>query len=145
MNGSVIASALLALSLSAMAYGEVFKCVAHDGRVSFASTPCPDYVGENRVQRPAQRLSSDWEPTDFPHRVNKNATEILQVSRRRRIIITNEKEISDHMQAIRPPPPGVPSTCVAPIYNSACFDPSGGSIRQPGKDAVRREPLGFSR
>jgi hypothetical protein len=84
-------------------------------------------------QRPGQRLSSDWEEADYPDRVNKNAVEILQISRRNRLIITNEKEISDRMQAIRPPPPGVPSVCVAPVYNSACFDPSGGKVRQPVK------------
>ncbi|MFY1663703.1 DUF4124 domain-containing protein [Pseudomonas sp. Pseu.R1] len=136
MKGSAIALAALTLSVSAMSHGDVFKCVSHDGKVSFASTPCPDYMGQTMPQRPAQRLSSDWEEADFPDRVNKNATDILQVSRRRRIIITNEKEISDHMQAIRPPPPGVPSTCVAPIYNSACFDPSGGRVRQPVKGSL---------
>lgn len=129
--------AALAVCVCSAANGEAFKCVSHDGKVSFASTPCPDYVGSSMLQRPAaSRLSSDWEEKDFPHRVNKNATDILQVSRRRKIIITNEKEISDHMQAIRPPPPGVPSTCVAPIYNSACFDPSGGKIRQPAKGTL---------
>jgi len=127
----------LAMCVCSAASGEVFKCVSHEGVISFASTPCPDYVGSAVLQRPASsRLSSDWEERDFPHRVNKNATDILQVSRRRKIIITNEKEISDHMQAIRPPPPGVPSTCVAPVYNSACFDPSGGRIRQPVKGAL---------
>ena len=132
-----IVLATLAVCLCGAANAEVFKCVSHDGKVSFASTPCPDYVGSAMLQRPASsRLSSDWEERDFPHRVNKNATDILQVSRRRKIIITNEKEISDHMQAIRPPPPGVPSTCVAPTYNSACFDPSGGKIRQPVKGAL---------
>lgn len=136
MKGCAIALTVLALGISCAASGEVFKCVGHDGKVSFASTPCPDYVGESMLQRPGQRLSSDWEEADFPHRVNENATEILQVSRRRRIIITNEKEISDHMQAIRPPPPGVPSNCVAPVYNSACFDPSGGRVRQPVKGSL---------
>jgi hypothetical protein len=128
---------VLAAVFCSTASGEVFKCVSREGKVSFASTPCPDYVGQSMVQRPASsRLSSDWEERDFPHRLNKNATDILQVSRRRKIIITNEKEISDHMQAIRPPPPGVPSTCTAPIYNSACFDPSGGKIRQPVKGTL---------
>lgn len=126
--------AMLTLGAGNMASAEVFKCMAHDGRVSFASTPCPTYVGDTIPLSPVpSRLSSDWEEADFPHRVNKNATEILRVSRRRKIIITNEKEISDHMQAIRPPPPGVPSTCVAPHYDSACFDPSGGQVRQPVK------------
>jgi len=133
MNRFVIALAVFALSISSAASGEVFKCIARDGKVSFASTPCPDYVGDAMPQRPGQRLSSDWEEADYPHRVNKNAVEILQISRRRKLIITNEKEISDHMQSIRPPPPGVPSVCVAPIYNSACFDPSGGKVRQPIK------------
>jgi hypothetical protein len=116
---------------------EVFKCISAAGKVSFASTPCPTYIGDSAVQRPAQsRLSSDWEERDFTHRLNLNATEILQVSRRRRIIITNEKEISDRMQKIRQPPPGVPSTCVAPMYDSACFDPSGGTVRQPMKGGL---------
>lgn len=89
------------------------------------------------LQRPAQsRLSSDWEERDVPHRLDKNATDIVQVSRRRKIIIANEKEISDHMQSIRPPPPGVPSRCVAPSYDSACFNPSGGSVRQPVKGSL---------
>lgn len=137
MKGLLFALTGIALVLSEAASAEVFKCIARDGKISFASTPCPDYVGEAMPQRPGQsRLSSNWEERDFPDRLNKNATEILQVSRRRRIIITNEKEISDHMQAIRPPPPGVPSRCVAPIYNSACFDPSGGRVRQPVKGSL---------
>jgi len=136
MKGCAMALTLLAGVTSGAAHGEVFKCVNHDGKVSFASVPCPDYVGETLLQRPAQRLSSDWEEADYPHRVNQNATEILQVSRRRRIIITNEKQIADHMQAIRPPPPGLPSTCVAPRYDSACFDPSGGRVRQPVKGSL---------
>lgn len=85
--------AILTLGVCEVATADVFKCMTHDGRISFASTPCPDYVGETLPLRPApSRLSSDWEEPDFPHRVNKNATEILQVSRRRKIIITNEKK-----------------------------------------------------
>jgi len=133
MKRFLIALPVLALSACGAANGEVFKCVTHDDKVSFAAAPCPDYVGEAMPQRPGQRLSSDWEEADYPDRVNKNAVAILQISRRRRLIITNEKEISDHMQSIRPPPPGIPSVCVAPIYNSACFDPSGGRVRQPVK------------
>ena len=137
MKGLLIALAGVTLVLSDAASADVFKCVARDGKVSFASTPCPDYMGDAIPQRSAQsRLSSDWEERDFPHRLNKNATDILQVSRRRKIIITNEKEISDHMQSIRPPPPGVPSRCVAPMYDSACFDPSGGKVRQPVKGSL---------
>ncbi len=140
MKRFATASAVLALCLCGAANGEVFKCVTRDGKVSFASTPCPTYIGETIVvlHPAAQRLSSEWEEADFSHRVNKNATEILQVSRRRKIIITNEKEISDRMQSIRPPPPGVSSTCIAPTYNSACFDPSGGGIRQPMKGSLVR-------
>jgi hypothetical protein len=133
MKGRLIALAAITLLGSGVANGEVFKCVTREGKISFAATPCPDYVGEAMPQRPGQRLSSDWEEADYPDRVNKNAVEILQISRRNRLIITNEKEISDRMQAIRPPPPGVPSVCVAPVYNSACFDPSGGKVRQPVK------------
>lgn len=137
MKGSLIVLAVFAIGLCDAASGEVFKCIARDGKISFAATPCPDYVGEALPQRPGQsRLSSDWEERDFPHRLNKNATEILQISRRRRIIITNEKEISDHMQSIRPAPPGVPSRCVAPNYDSACFDPSGGRVHQPLKGSL---------
>ncbi|MFK3973827.1 DUF4124 domain-containing protein [Pseudomonas sp. NPDC087358] len=138
MKQFAVALAASALCLSGAANAEVFKCITRDGKVSFASTPCPSYVGETtQLHRPAAaRLSSDWEEADFPHRVNKNATEILQVSRRRKIIITNEKEISDRLQSIRPPPPGVPSTCVAPMYDSACFDPSGGKVRQPVKGSL---------
>lgn len=137
MKGWLVALAGIALMLSDTAHGEVFKCIARDGKVSFASTPCPDYVGEAMAQRPGQsRLSSDWEERDFPDRLNKNATDILRISRRSKLIITNEKEISDHMQAIRPPPPGMPSRCVAPVYNSACFDPSGGRVRQPVKGSL---------
>lgn len=137
MNRFAIALAVSIMGFEGIAQAEVFKCVTPDGKVSFAATPCPDYVGAAMVQRPAQsRLSSDWEETDFPHRLNQNATEILQISRRRKLVITNEKEISDRMQAIRPPPPGVPSTCAAPTYNAACFDPSGGRVRQPVKGAL---------
>jgi hypothetical protein len=118
--------------LCGQAQAEVFKCTNAEGKVSFASTPCPTYVGQSTLQRGAQsRLSSDWEERDFTHRLNLNATEILQVSRRRKIIITNEKEIADRMQKIRQPPPGVPSVCVAPRFDSICFDPSGGRVRQP--------------
>lgn len=138
MNRTIAALAVLALCLCAPAYGEVFKCITQDGKVSFAFTPCPTYVGETvPVQRvvPA-RLSSEWEEADFPDRVNRNATEILQVSRRRKIVITNEKEIADRLQKIRPPAPSVPSTCTAPIYDSACFDPSGGKVRPPVKGTL---------
>ncbi|PHX45887.1 hypothetical protein AO263_31225, partial [Pseudomonas sp. NZIPFR-PS5] len=110
-----------------------------NGAISFAQSPCPTYVGESTVQRPPpSRLSSEWEETDFPYRLNKNATEILQVSRRRKLIITNEREIADRLQSIRPPPPGLPSTCVAPRYDSACFDPSGGRVRQPVKSGLMK-------
>jgi hypothetical protein len=131
--------AVLALCLCGVANADVFKCITADGKVSFAYSPCPSYVGETTVQRPGPaRISSAWEETDFPYRLNKNATEILQISRRRKLIITNEKEISDRLQSIRPPPPGVPSTCVSPLYDSACFDPSGGKVRQQGKSALYR-------
>ena len=137
MKGHSSILAMVLMSIGSAASADVYKCVAADGSVSFAGVPCPTYVGDTTVQRAAtSRLSSDWEEKDFPHRLNKNATEILQVSRRRKIIITNEKEISDRMQAIRPPPPGVPSTCVAPRYDSACFDPSGGRVRQPSKGGL---------
>ncbi|MFJ3485808.1 DUF4124 domain-containing protein [Pseudomonas sp. NPDC090202] len=122
------------MCLAGAAQADTYKCISADGKVSFASTPCPTYVGDStRVRPPPSRLSSDWEERDFPHRLNQNATDILKISRRSKLIITNEKEISDHMQAIRPPPPGVPSVCVAPDYNDACFDPSGGRVRQPAK------------
>ncbi|MFP3851696.1 DUF4124 domain-containing protein [Pseudomonas sp. W5-01] len=127
------------LPLSGLANADVFKCVAANGAISFAQSPCPTYVGESTVQRPPpSRLSSEWEETDFPYRLNKNATEILQVSRRRKLIITNEREIADRLQSIRPPPPGLPSTCVAPRYDSACFDPSGGRVRQPVKSGLMK-------
>lgn len=129
--------AVLALVFCTAVHGEVFKCVTEEGKVSFGYSPCPTYVGQTTVQRagPA-RIGSEWEDADFPYRLNKNATEILQISRRRKLIITNEKEIADRLQSIRPPPPGVPSTCVAPRYDSACFDPSGGRVRQPVKSGL---------
>ena len=134
MNRFAIALAMSVLAVGSDAYAEVFRCVTPAGQVSFASTPCPSHIGTADVQRSAQaRLSSDWEERDFPHQLNENATKILKVSRRSKLIITNEKEISDRMQAIRPPPPGVPSRCVAPLYTAACFDPSGGRVRQPVK------------
>lgn len=137
MNRFSTIFAVMALCLCSAAHAEVFKCTTAEGKVSYGYSPCPTYVGQTTVQRPGPaRLSSDWEETDFPHRLNKNATEILQVSPRRKIVITNEKEISDRMQSIRPPPPGVPSTCTAPRYDSACFDPSGGRVRQPAKSAL---------
>ena len=136
---STIITAAAALLLSSVAHGEVFKCVAANGAVSFGYSPCPTYVGESTVQRPPPaRISSQWEETDFPYRLNKNATEILQVSRRRKLIITNEREIADRLQSIRPPPPAVPSTCIAPRYDSACFDPSGGQVRQPLKSGLMK-------
>ncbi|MGE6387645.1 DUF4124 domain-containing protein [Pseudomonas sp. NPDC078416] len=132
-------SAVIMLLLCNVANGDVYKCVAANGAISFAQSPCPTYVGESTVQRPPpSRLSSEWEETDFPYRLNKNATDILQVSRRRKLIITNEREIADRLQSIRPPPPGLPSTCVAPRYDSACFDPSGGRVRQPVKSGLMK-------
>jgi hypothetical protein len=140
MNHFVIVPAMLTLFAADVAHGEVFKCAAHDGKISFASTPCPSYVGHAiKVQQPApKRLASEWEEADFAYRVNKNATEILKVSRRKKIIITNEREIAYRLQSIRPPPPGSISTCVPPRYDSACFDPSGGRIRQPVKGSLVR-------
>jgi hypothetical protein len=136
---STFSAGALALMLSSAASGEVFKCVAANGTVTFAYTPCPTYVGQSTRQRPGPaRLSSEWEERDFPYRLNKNATEILQISRRRKLVITNEREIADRLQSIRPPAPGVPSTCVAPRYDSACFDPSGGRVRQPVKSGLMK-------
>ncbi len=135
----VMSAAFMTLLLCGMANADVFKCVAANGAISFAQSPCPTYVGESTALRPPpSRLSSEWEETDFPYRLNKNATEILQVSRRRKLIITNEREIADRLQSIRPPPPGLPSTCVAPRYESACFDPSGGRVRQPVKSGLMK-------
>ncbi len=140
MKRFVIAPAMLTLFAANAAHGDVFKCTAHDGRISFASTPCPSYVGDAiKVQRPdPKRLASEWEEADFAYRVNKNATEILKVSRRKKIIITNEREIADRLQSIRPPSSDVVSTCIPPNYDSACFDPSGGRIRQPVKGSLVR-------
>lgn len=135
----VMSAAVITLLLCDVTHADVFKCVAANGAVSFAQSPCPTYVGESTALRPPpSRLSSEWEETDFPYRLNKNATEILQVSRRRKLIITNEREIADRLQSIRPPPPGLPSTCVAPRYESACFDPSGGRVRQPVKSGLMK-------
>lgn len=134
-----LCAAVMTLLSSNVANADVFKCVAANGAISFAQSPCPTYVGESIVQRPPpSRLSSEWEETDFPYRLNKNATEILQVSRRRKLIITNEREIADRLQSIRPPPPALRSTCTAPRYDSACFDPSGGRIRQPVKSGLMK-------
>ncbi|UZJ58902.1 DUF4124 domain-containing protein [Pseudomonas sp. KU26590] len=136
---STLSTAVMALLATSLAHSDVFKCVAANGAISFAYSPCPTYVGESTLQRPPPaRLSSEWEETDFPYRLNKNATEILQVSRRRKLIITNEREIADRLQSIRPPPPGLPSTCTAPRYDSACFDPSGGRVRQPVKSGLMK-------
>lgn len=135
----VLPSAVIGLLMCNVTYADVFKCVAANGAISFGYSPCPTYVGESTVQRPPpSRLSSEWEETDFPYRLNKNATEILQVSRRRKLIITNEREIADRLQSIRPPPPALPSTCTAPRYDSACFDPSGGRVRQPVKSGLMK-------
>lgn len=134
-----LSAAVMTLLLCDAANADVFKCVAANGAISFAQSPCPTYVGESTALRPPPaRLSSEWEETDFPYRLNKNATEILQVSRRRKLIITNEREIADRLQSIRPPPPAVPSTCTAPRYDSACFDPSGGRVRQPVKSGLMK-------
>lgn len=136
---STLSAAFITLLLCDVTHADVFKCVAANGAISFAQSPCPTYVGESTALRPPpSRLSSEWEETDFPYRLNKNATEILQVSRRRKLIITNEREIADRLQSIRPPPPGLPSTCVAPRYESACFDPSGGRVRQPVKSGLMK-------
>lgn len=82
MKGCLIALAVLAVGWVDKASAEAFTCIGRDSQVSFASAPYPDYMGEAMLQRPAQScLSSDWEERDFPHRLNKNATDILQVSR----------------------------------------------------------------
>lgn len=131
--------ALFVLLTANAANGEVFKCVAADGTTRFAFSPCPTYIGESTRQRPGPaRISSEWEESDFPYRLNKIATEILQISRRRKLVITNEREIADRLQSIRPPPPASPSTCIAPRYDSACFDPSGGRVRQPTKSGLMK-------
>ncbi|TDV71966.1 DUF4124 domain-containing protein [Pseudomonas sp. LP_7_YM] len=137
MKGCLIALAVFAAGLVNTASAEAFRCIGRDGKVGFAATPCPDYIGQAMLQRPGQpRLSSDWEERDYPHRPNKNATDILQISRRQKIIITNEKDICDHLQSLRPAPPGVSSRCVAPHYDSACF-----ALWRQGPPAGKGQPV----
>jgi hypothetical protein len=132
MNHRLFMAVAAALCASSAAMADVYKCTLPDGKVSFSSVPCPTYIGETQPQRKGPpRLGSDWEKADYPHRVNLNATDILKVNRRSKLIITNEREIADNLQKIRPPPPAGPSVCEAPVYESTCFDPSGGRVRKP--------------
>ncbi|GFM84104.1 hypothetical protein PSCICN_47960 [Pseudomonas cichorii] len=65
------------------------------------------------------------EPVDHAHKVNLKATEYLKVSGRAEVTVY-ETESYKQYQRDRPPPPTAVSQCKSPLYDSQCFDPSGG-------------------
>ncbi|RMT80019.1 DUF4124 domain-containing protein [Pseudomonas viridiflava] len=121
-----MALAIAALSLSRLAYSDIFKCTSPQGQVSYASIPCEGNA-QSTVQRSGPpHLLSKGEPVDHAHKINLKATEYLKVSGRAHVTVY-ETDSYKAFQRNRPPPPSVPSQCHSPHYDSQCFDPSGGA------------------
>ncbi|MCI3944888.1 DUF4124 domain-containing protein [Pseudomonas syringae] len=132
---STLIMALATLFGASAAHSEIFKCTSPDGKVSFASLPC-----ESNAQSDPQRggpppILREGEPLDYVHKTNLKATEYLRVSSRAHVTVI-ETERYKAYQRNRPPPPSVPSQCRSPLFNSQCFDPSGGTSSK--KDAARQ-------
>lgn len=73
------------------------------------------------------------EPVDHAHKVNLKAAEYLKISGRAKVNVY-ETESYKQYQRDRPPPPTAVSQCKSPLYDSQCFDPSGGmSSKKVGK------------
>ncbi|MCD5993105.1 DUF4124 domain-containing protein [Pseudomonas sp. CDFA 602] len=125
-----MAVALSAFAATGLAQGEIFKCTAPDGKVSFTSLPC-DSSSHSAVQRPGPpRIMGQGEPADLAHTLNLKATEYLKVSGRAKVTVY-ETERYKAFQKSHPPPPNVASQCRSPLYDSQCFDPSGGTSSKP--------------
>ncbi len=121
--------------ICADARGEIFKCTTPEGDVIYSSSACPDGVGDVALQRGGPPLlGRKGEPADYSHQVNLNSTRILQIPLNARTTFT-ESDLFKSNQAIRPPPPKVPSDCLRARYEAECFDPSGG--QSTAKEASR--------
>lgn len=122
--------ALIAPLTPNAAQAETFKCVSAQGQVTFAFGPCPDAsLGTPVARSMPPKMLSDGEPVDHAHQTNLKATEYLKVSGRTKVIVT-ETERYKQFQRNRPPAPAGPSQCRSPVYDSRCFDPSGGRSRR---------------
>lgn len=121
-----LALATTALIATSTAHGEIFKCTSPQGQVSFASVPCSDSNAQTSLQRQGPpKMLRQGEPVDHAHKVNLKATEYLSVSGRAKVTVY-ETESYKQYQKDRPPPPTAVSQCKSPLYESQCFDPSGG-------------------
>ncbi|WP_122317495.1 DUF4124 domain-containing protein [Pseudomonas cichorii] len=126
MKWPSLALAVAALNFTGNAHSEIFKCTSPEGRVSFAAIPCADGSAEVSVQRQGpQKMLRQGEPVDHAHKINLKATEYLKVSGRAKVTVY-ETESYKQYQKDRPPPPTAVSQCKSPLYDSQCFDPSGG-------------------
>lgn len=71
----------------ATAHADVYKCVGHDGKISFASTPCGPEKGAASWQNATKRtrLKSVVAEDAIPKNINERATKILQADYRTKI------------------------------------------------------------
>lgn len=133
MKWPSLAITIVALTLSSTAYGEIYKCTSPQGLVSFASVPCSDANADTFLQRRGPpKMLRQGEPVDHAHKINLKATEFLKVSGRTKVTVY-ETESYKLYQRNRPPAPTVASQCKSPLYESQCFDPSGGQSVKKGK------------
>ncbi|GFM84096.1 hypothetical protein PSCICN_47880 [Pseudomonas cichorii] len=134
MKWPSLALAAAALSFTGTAHSEIFKCTSPEGHVSFASIPCAESDVNSSLQRQGPpKMLRQGEPVDHAHKVNLKATEFLKVSGRAKVTVY-ETESYKQYQRDRPPPPTAVSQCKSPLYDSQCFDPSGGySSKKVGK------------
>jgi hypothetical protein len=127
---AITAAALIAAS---PARSEIFKCTSPQGQVSFAATPCADGSAETSLQRRGPpNMLRQGEPVDHAHKLNLKATQVLKVSGRAKFTVYEMESYKQH-QRNRPPPPTAPSQCKPPLYESQCFDPSGGQSMKKAK------------
>lgn len=135
MKRMSFALAAIAAVICVDAHSEIFKCTTPEGNVIYSSTACPDGVGDVALQRHGPPpLGREGEPPDYSHQVNLNSTRILQIPLNARTVFT-ESDLYKSNQALRPPPPKVPSDCMRSRYEAECFDPSGG--QSTAKEASR--------
>jgi hypothetical protein len=133
MKWTSLAIAVAALAATNAAHGEIFKCTSPEGHVSYASVPCSDGNADTSVQRQGPpKMLRQGEPVDHAHKINLKATEFLKVSGRTKVTVY-ETESYKLYQRDRPPPPTAVSQCKSPLYESQCFDPSGGQSVKKGK------------
>ena len=128
-----LAITIAALLVAGPARSEIFKCTSPQGQVSYAPTPCASGTADTSVQRSGPpNMLRQGEPVDHAHKVNLKATEFLKVSGRTKVTVY-ETESYKQYQRNRPPPPSAKSQCKSPLYDSQCFDPSGGQSVKAGK------------